>query len=338
MKFAHILPLQVFLLLLFLSDIAVNAQTDKNTITYKSPSKAFENITMQTFKGLPRFGAWKAIRFGEEALPSSRNAYVEMMNLKYGSSIYKDINLKNLTIIPRGTQPDAKQKHSQLAQRHLLKLASLVSTEETLKKYFCEDGDTPPCNFTQKNKNKVVLGYWGGTAARNNEFRQRRSYTSFVKDNFSQLKDWSTTFFKEDNEEGYMVYKCFLSYDIRGTHTSYDFSKKGYWLGTNITKPISNSLNAKLIPYTDNERSFVNSYKVLLPMLPKKAKELSPIKGEDFFLVIKVKVSHNKEYTSSSKIRSYYSYEFLEKTMQVYRDDALTNLIGELNMENLVTK
>lgn len=319
------------LLLLFLC-INITAQTGENTITYKSPSKAYEDITIQTHKGLYRFGVWKR----EKVLTTSRNAYVEMLNLKYATSIYKDIDLKNLTKTSRGTQPDTKSKHSELAQRHLLKLTSLVSTEETFKKYFCEEADSPPCKFNPKNR--MILGYWGGNAARNNEFRQRRSYTSFVKDNFKPLKDWSENFFKENSKEGYMVYKCFLFWDRNGVHSTYDFSKKGYWLATDITRPISNSLNPKLIPSTENERSFSQNRKLLLPMLPKKAKELSLINAENLYVVIKVKVSFDKEYSSSAGIRSQYSYEILGKTIQVYRDDALTNLIGELNMENLVTK
>jgi hypothetical protein len=338
MNFKSIKPTQLFILVVILSVLSMNAQTDDNLITYKAPSDAFEDITIQSHNGLPRFGLGQFMsREKLNALSINTKAYIELLNFKFGEAVYKDIDLKNITNTSRihPNDVDKKDENSVLAQRQLLKLARNVSKEETLKKYFCEDGDKPPCNFINRNKERISVSYWGGNASRGNEFRQTRSYQSYIKDNYSPLKEYSKTIFKGGSEIGYMVYRGTVSVNRFDISKVYDFDKKGYWLSYKsfIGAP---SIRAKMSAFTKDEKTFANNDLLLFPVAPDKAKKLALKVSTKVYLVAKVKVSYDPNNVTAHTADVTFSYELLEKTFKVYKDDALTELIGEIKLENIV--
>ena len=108
-----------------------------------------------------------------------------------------------------------------------------------------------------------------GEGLRNNQFQQRRSYIGFVKNHLEELQNWSTSFFKNDQEIVYHVSRA----SIRG---KYDFKQKGYWLRT----------NPPFLAYTENEGKLKNG-EVLLPILSSKAKEFGIKTGTPIFAVFK---------------------------------------------------
>lgn len=81
-----------------------------------------------------------------------------------------------------------------------------------------------------------------------------------------------------------------------------------------------------------------NSSKIFLSINPEKAKKLSLAVGSPLFTVAKVKIYHNKKTLVSDGGRVPFSFELENSIIEVYKDQALTNKIGEINVDKLVFK
>jgi len=302
----------VLLILLSIPIIIVGQNSDNSTITYTSPSSDYLDITIQSYKGLPRFGKKYFVR--GVTPPTNSNAYRALIEMKYLNAIYADMDKNKLTSYDR-TNTNLKDSNSRFAQNNLLQLAKSVGSDALLEKYFC---DKPPtatkCTLIDAYGKRKRIQYWGGS--RTNQFQQMRSYKSFVKDHFEALQNWSKTFFKGDQEIVYFVSQSLVT-------GKYDFKQKGYWISTGLP----------FTPYTENERK-LKTQKILISIPTAKAKELNLRDRVPLFAVFKVKavpkVNHQRHFE--------FLFELESKTIELYRDLALTKKVGEINIENPIFK
>jgi len=109
----------------------------KTYLTFKSPSENFSDVVIPSHNNLPRFGALNP--YSELTPVSNHKGYKALVELKYLSEVYKNMNRTNLTQNNRNTsqQVNLKAKHSTFAQRHLLNTIGQVGTEELLLEYTC---------------------------------------------------------------------------------------------------------------------------------------------------------------------------------------------------------
>ncbi len=301
----------VLLILLSIPIIIVGQNSNNSTIIYTSPSSDYLDITIQSFKGLPRFGKKYFVR-GVTPLTNS-NVYRALIEMKYLNAIYADMDKNKLTSYDR-TNTNLKDSNSRFGQNNLLQLAKLVGSDALLEKYFC---DKPPtatkCTLIDAYGKRKRIQYWGGS--RKNQFQQMRSYKSFVKDHFEALQNWSKTFFKDNQEIVYYIGESMVV-------GKYDFKQKGYWTRTGLP----------FTPHTENERKFTNQ-KVLIPLPTAKAKELNISDRVILFAVYKVKAIPKVNQTHFK-----FLFERESKTIEFYRDIALTKKVGEINIENTTFK
>ncbi|WP_411031724.1 hypothetical protein [Spongiimicrobium sp. 3-5] len=317
----------LFSMLLLWQSIALRAQTgEENTITFKSPSKKFVDITLQSHNGLIRFGDLYYHR--GVTPPTNTQAFNELVNMKYLTEAYADMDKTKISKKSYNGPTDKKTENSLIAQHQLKLLAGLVCTEETLKKYFCPDKGTQPCKFIDQYGERRHLGYWGD--ARDNEFAQLRSYTSFTKDNLEDLQSWSSTFFTNDTEIAYVVTRA----SVTGP---YDFQKKGYWLGAKLGGRSQLINNLTFVPYNENERTLTQGRKVLVTVAPAQAKKLALQNRAPLFIVAKAKIYPNKKIPITGS-RVPFAYELENQTLEIYKDIKLKEKIGEISVENLISK
>lgn len=286
-------------------------ESNLGTITYKSPSKNLTDITIQTHKGLPRYGELYYHRGVTDPLNTS--AYNKLIELKYLSTIYADMDKTKLTKYNH-TSKNLKDKNSRFAQQHLLQLAGAVNSVEVLEKYFCDPSVATKCTFIDAYGQRKNVAYWGGS--NKNEFHKMRSYSGYVKNHLEELQKWSNTFFKNDQEIGYLVSRGRIS-------GKYDFKQKGYWL---IIKP-------NIVAFTENEKK-LKQEKALLPILPATAKELGLKDGFSVYPVFKVRAIPSIHRETNVQI----SYELERDIIEVYTDKTLTKKIGEIAIKNLISK
>jgi len=315
-----------FFAVFLLSIGAINSQENNNTITYKAPSKKFIDITIQSHKGLPRFGEQHYLR---NVTPFTNiDAYQQLVDLKYMTSVFNDINKNAIT--ENKNSSDKKERHSAIAQTKLLRLAGLLCSESVLKEYFCSGTPQPKaktqtCVFTDNYGQRKLVPGWGGRGA--NEFVQRRKYTAFVNEYLNDLQQWSNTFFNSDEEMAYVVGRI-------SVHGKYDFQKKGYWISRPISRlggrPLS---SAQLVIYTENERKLKNS-EILWSIAPENARKLGLTDRSPLFIVTKARF-----YQENKKgDQAVFKFELAAPALEIYKDPALSQKLGEIKIDNLVTK
>ncbi|MEM9000535.1 MAG: hypothetical protein AAGB24_09750 [Bacteroidota bacterium] len=303
----------------------VYSQVEDNTVTFKTPSDKFIDITLQAHKGLPRYGE---IYYRRGITPyTNNNAFKFLVEMKYMDNIYADMDMGKITKKPLQGTNDKKELHSYLAQTNLLNVASHVCSEEALQDYFCpENSKTKPCRFIDRYGQRKNIGIWGGFGA--NEFKQMRSYTSFVKDYLKELQSWSATFFKSDMQDAYLVGSVRLI-------KPYDFKNEGYW----ITPPLASLgngplLNVTFVAITEKEKKLTNQRnQVLFAMSPKEAKKMA-LEKEILWSVVKGRVVP----TSRNEAQIRFDFELESDSIEIYRDPSLLQKIGELSISNLISK
>ncbi len=316
---------------LFIGTLYAQNIDDSGLIMYPAPSPKFHNITLQSYKGLPRFGdlnnyskknSLGVIPKRQDPVTKKKNTkislsyenYIKMVTFKSLADIYKDLDRERLTKPPSGNTTGI-QKNSYDAQRYLLNLLTLCVEEE--------------CKNSLNGEN---------------EFERLRNYKTFVNENLDVLRKWSTTFFTNNNVIGYHVSNLVLN--------TYDFEKNGYWtyLSLNINIVYSRGVTVSTIfePKADYENDLLNKtvvnrqnqiypLKIFLAISPEKAEKLQLNNIKSFYLVKKIKISH-KEVVSGYKTVLKLTYHHESPTMEIYEDKALTKKFGTLSLDNLIIK
>lgn len=304
-----------------------------DVITIKSPVNKFKSIHIQAHKGLPRFGAHNKYQFtnkyGSLDMHRPKNTlikegflnYSNMIKMKFMASYFKDIDKTYLTQISRENRDDKKALHSSAAQIHLLKLTRLLVSKDSKPNYFWNIRD---------------------------EFTAQEIYTSFVSAHLEDLKKWSGTFFKDNNETGYYV--------TRHKFGTYDFDKSGFW----VTLPPHNKEYFGLNPLDElffqeflPEESFENEYlnsisttfpKILLPMTAENAEDFlntrvvsfsNKSSSEYIYSAIKVRIVFKELNTDNVTFASpNFTYQFEDPIIEFFKNIELTEKIGEISLLN----
>ncbi|MFS4467649.1 hypothetical protein [Maribacter sp. 2210JD10-5] len=312
------------------NEVAVN---DANIITCKAPSENFTDIVIQSHNGLPRFGDLYFRR--NVTAPTNNKGYQSLLELKYLTDVYADMDRTTLTKGSRNSsEQNASVKHSIFAQRHLFNILANIGSEKLLIKYACDSESGTNCEFFGRYGDRILPNTWGGN--QQNQFQQMRSYTGFVKNHLEELQTWAATFFKNGYEVAYYVDRGWIN-------AKYDFKKKGYWV-SNLKHSTRGFLihPSNFLAYTSGEKLLKNdSELIFLPMSPTKAKTLQleerQIKGKiSVYTVFKVKVRYREPGQDKTNVQ--FEYELENSKIELFKDIALTEKIGELDTNNLIVK
>ncbi|MAU15002.1 MAG: hypothetical protein CMH46_05620 [Muricauda sp.] len=293
---------------------------DQEVLRFKAPSKDFRDIVIQAYKGLPRYGELN-FKNGTNALITN-NAYKALLELKFLEDTFKDMDRSKLTK-HKNTTGDLAKKNSEFSQNHLRILAGETLSVEKLKEYFCDSETPSSCSFYNRAGERIFVSYWGGTSK--NEFAQNRSYTTFVKEYFDTLKNWSQTFYTDGSEVVYYVAKGLVA-------EKYDFKEKGYWIGNLFSIGGDFILHqSNFLAYTENEKAIrYQGKKIFLPMDADKAKTYKLIPRSPVFVVFKVLVNPKPNNTTSVK----WEYELESPILEIYKDVTLTDKMGEVDINS----
>ncbi|WP_430968912.1 hypothetical protein [Spongiimicrobium sp. 2-473A-2-J] len=334
--------------LLLLLSIPVYQQVEtgpidlSDVLVYKAPATAFKDIELQSHKGLPRFGTLnqyrpvptsagkpqqafkKAVRPSpeiREKLKRLRAGYINYLGLvkmKHMKPLYDDMNRTQISA-PVYQNTQEKDARSYLAQTQLRKLANTICTQE------------------------VYDAAYGGT----NQFEQQRNYANFVAKHFDGLQQWSKDFMPNDALEAYHV-------SVLNVLRGYDFDKKGYWINLNAAlydphaRGSRMSFFSELVPQASFEEALLNmmsgsgkrhkSITVLLPMNASDAEVLSTSGQGRVFVVVKIRTFLQKvEFAGNNPIFSF-GYHYKSPVLEVYKDEALTQKIGDISLERPILK
>lgn len=338
----------VVLSLLLLLSLPVYQQDEAGAIdlsdvlVYKAPSSAFKDIELQSYKGLPRFGTLnqyrpaptsggkgqqgfkKAVRQSPEIREKLKRfrvgytSYLGLVKMKHMKPLYDDMDRTQISAAVYQNTAD-KSARSYAAQGQLRQLAGQICTQE------------------------VYDAAYSGT----NQFEQQRNYADFVAKHFDGLQQWSKDFMPNDALE---VYHVSVLNVLRG----YDFDKKGYWINLNAAlydphaRASRMSFFSELVPQAPFEEVLLNkmsgpgkrhkSLTLLLPMNASDAEALSTSGRGRVFVVAKIRTFLQKvEFAGTNPIFSF-GYHYKSPVLEVYRDEALTQKIGDISLERPILK
>ncbi|MEL6919278.1 MAG: hypothetical protein AAFO99_16310, partial [Bacteroidota bacterium] len=303
----------VFLVQLLIAQTTQSPLDLNGVLIIESPAPKFKPIHLPSHKGLPRFGAQnfyqanrnqprevlRANQAKKKLLEQGYLNYCNLLEMKYLSSYFDDMDKEYLTVLTRENQGNKKDIHSNIAQRKLLPLASNVSSKTLFRDFFCDEKTNPDCKYPS--------GQWGGSR---DDFVVQEKYAAFVKEHLMDLRDWSKTFFKENSQTVYWVHK--YSFNPYGNPTiPYDFDRNGYWMDV---FPSRNNRNAKGFQFYGNgnnesfffeflpETAYGNKHlnrmtdpnrywpKMLMKIPPGEAEALINRKTKDLYATIKVNI------------------------------------------------
>ncbi len=299
------------------------AQAPVELLTYPAPTDSFIDIKIQSHQGLPRYG----LGYFAPGKPAdfNLNAFSELVKLKYLAGQYADMNRASLTKHAQYSQ-DKKVINSYDAQNHLRLLAQHLCAEPVLRTYFCDNDDPTACVFVDQYGQRRLNAKWGGF--RPNEFKQMRSYTSFVKEHLDEMVAWSSTFFKNDEQLAYFVQRSTVS-------GRYDFQKKGFWIGAALGGGGSSFLDNTRLVLSGPDQQHLRQGQIFMPLAQDKAKELSQQQKAHFmYLVFKVKIKAKMLENTTDQFTS----ELVGPVIQVYLDAQLTDMLTEISMSELISK
>ncbi len=183
--------------------------------TSKSPNDYLKDIELPAFRGLPRIGEQNvddmdrvAAKQQMNVIRANRTRLYHLLAFKYMADFLE--HLDTLQLAPK-KYPRAGSSETQRAvsQDILLRMAIQFSTERSVSKYLCSEGEH--CDL---NPHRYIG--WGGSAGLKNEFERMASYRAFVRDNFQDLQAWAQNI----GEEAYLV--------SIGQLGDYDFGKQAY--------------------------------------------------------------------------------------------------------------
>ncbi|RYC50832.1 hypothetical protein [Flagellimonas olearia] len=317
----------------------------KDGILFKSPNENFINFELQSYKGLPRFGMLTKDldSSSEKELERYYEIYSSLIELKY----LKDISIDELRAENLGI-------HSDQTINGVKRVTYLSSTQETFLKYFCNEtigscktfpyrivGDMDRTPGSMGGSKNGVMGHWGGKNA--TEFQQKRSFDSFLQDDYNTLKEWSEDIWADGFEIGYLVSSVTLD------RRRYDFKNQGYWLNIGLKSNelinLSNNTFSPLqiiVRYIPDQRfekePEAQKGNVFFKIAPEKAEELEERNIDRFFVVQKIKLgfykrekTYNKRYRIPHKFQFKYNVE--SPIIELYEDLGLTKKMGEVSLE-----
>ncbi|MBQ4915461.1 hypothetical protein J8L85_13485 [Maribacter sp. MMG018] len=338
-----------FLIILILLTVHFSVWGQGEEKVFAAPSSSFIDLSLQTHNGKLRFGLQDGYyvksdgsyvknneasyfemdkRFSHNN--ASRHAFTELLKIRFKEDMLAAMDKDYFTV--RTPNMYDKEQKSYTAQQHVLNLANALCTTEQAIQFFCNTKEEdcgrvfPKEGYYNEPRN---IRYWGGRGA--SEFQKLRAYTSFVKEKFPLVQEWAKTLYPDNKINGYYVAKTYLG--------TYDFKEGGYWLRTGEFS--NNGFLLRwfgLQPSNSSERKLVhpNGSSILLKMSPEKAETFSE-KYQYLFLVFDVTGQLNGlENYRADQLKT--TFTLNSPVIEIYTDDALTNRVGEIDINTMVSK
>lgn len=292
---------------------------ENDALVFSSPTVKFNDIVIQQYNGLPKFGTLNTYIDSNQSYQLNKEVslgyynYFKMITFKYLADFYKDMDMERITKTPSPTNKNIAQENSYTAQTYLRNFSATICLEENCKNAF------------------------GG----NNEFEQLRNYKNFIKENYTDLRNWSNTFFTNDNQTAYHVSQVYLQ--------SYDFDKNGYWVYLNLSIAHGSRAHKKPFvfePKADYEHTLLSNVSknyrqkhidFFIHIKPELAEKFQLNNIRHLYLVKKIKLT-NKGIKKGRNHTLQLSYNHENPNIEIYQDKALTKKIGTLSLNNLVIK
>lgn len=319
---------------------------------HKSPSKAFNDLHLQKYKDLPRFGACDFYMRNRTSPVLTSEAATKRKMLTAGYTSFRKLALMHLlkdhfkfldkeSLTPKAKSMDYTEQEikSYNTQRILRDLALNSTTDEIKGAYFCQDPTRKNC------ANNSIK--WGGYNS--DDFTENEKYVDFVSKYFEQLSQWSSDFFKDGTEVMY------LTSQVKFSSSGYDFDRNGYWIPLPIRKnnyahdytSTDDQYFIKYSPETTYGNQLLNKInqvkyikgEVLFSISPEKAEALVNKNLASIYLVSKVKVVFKEiDETNPTFPTVSYTYHFESPLLEIYEDAGLTHKTGEISLDNLTYK
>ena len=322
-----------------------------DAIVFKSPDESFKDISLQSYKGLPRFGTCNfymktntrplmtpEANAKRDRYKNSYPAFENLLVLNFAREYFEVMDKEYLIpkLDPNFTE---EQAMSLTAQKLLKTLAFLISSESVKQRYFCAENVPSRSCYAGRE--------WGGYNS--DEFTKNEKYAAYVKNHFEALKSWSEQFFKDGTETFYMV----TTPKFNGN--DYDFDQNGYWLqipprhrnfGLDYSQ-MHDQFFFEFSPITVYGNKLMNNVNdprfakamALFKISPEKAEALVNKKPDKLYMVSKLKVVFKgKSNSNSHSFQPGFIYHFDSPIIEIFEDAALEEKIGEISLENLIFK
>lgn len=317
----------LLLLLCFLVKASVFSQgiidNDSNKIIFKAPNENFNDIELQSFHGLTRFGVLDTINQLMTDVYTSYRNYKNLLDFKSEQPLGWDDPLKDIN----NKDPFSAEVSSSFSVFSII--SKKVMTKEGYSKYY-------------ENRDDDI-------------FDKNRKRRSLVTDNLNDLKKWTEEFLPNEEDEAYYVTLSNVVYDLenQGLLISLDFSnvKNIYNLSVeriihnrelnyDRIKPYKNALSGAFLtpespntsvlgdliykPKTNYERILSSeAFVVFYEMSPEMA---NPILQDESLVYVVRKIKFYKDFT----------FNIASPIIELYKDIALTQKIGELDYNDLI--
>lgn len=323
-----------------------------------SPNDNFSSIKIQGYNGLPRFGLLDGFDVSlkrnythktptelaqQDLIKWNYKKYFALVELFFFNRFYDKLSTDRLLYYANfvTNQGNKDLEYNFIAQKHLLGISPILSTDKTFKLYFKNPSDRSSyLNFS---------GTWGGRGS--DEFRQLDLFRDFTNKHLDNLRSWSSNFWPNDSVECYLVSAISVSSD-------YDFTKNGLWFRIyqkNITEILkentdfifsfqgysNNRFPTKIanIEYIEqNEYENIEHIEILLSLTQEKAKMLKNENGSypHFYLVQKIKIELSKISSNRGNGALDFSYSISSPEIEIHPNTKLNNKITTLNYKNLI--
>ncbi len=360
------------------SDVELNSQTKKTQLpedsqeeqkneNLKTPAdvkflepsnKVFKPMAYQIHKGVKRTGLINIYRNPKSFEGQSYQSYSDISNkLVDGDNMYDYLlRIRFLSDYFELLDPDSifkmqgnrsdseiESRNKEIAQQLFLTSAFNLTSEES-QKYFFVNSDDPGSGSRPAQE-------WGGN--RSNEFRKRKFYNEFFTKYKKDLIKYGEKIFIDGTEDFYIVTKASLA--------NYDFNSKGYWVSIGInnkgmgggyinnrygfyedfqptTSYGNNYLNKQVVLNRNQRRNL--GLQMLLKMSESDAEKLMENKKvQQVFYTLKTKVKFKKiEDKGLIHPDIKFSYSLLDPIITFYTNEALTEPIGSISLENPIIK
>lgn len=322
-------------------ELREQSQTE-NTLIFKVANSRFESILLNEYKGLPRVRTAGSLENPSDRVKikienASFENYFMLLEMKLFNDYYKVLDTDNIVGFSDNTNNYNKdEKKALLVQEHLKQIALKLTTDEAYISYFCEGGKDQ-CYQWKRRFSKI----WGGNAI--NVFSRRKTFKSFVNDNFGDLQKLAGTV----NEELYLVTLLkFGEYDFNTNSFSftigdlYDF-KIGKYKPIHKYENLFNDKKKSIKSHKEfkkfHNKNKINPRKLSLDMSPEKAETfLNKNKDRKLYGVYKIKFKRNSLDTANNKDAFSITFHLTSPIMELYMDEDLIDKVRDFDISKIV--
>jgi hypothetical protein len=291
-------------------------------------NERFEDVQIQSFRGLPRLGTLYNYQTDNKSIPNyserltkskadwrSVGKYTTLLQVKLMDDKFDQMDLEMPVEVkyPRGGPMGDKQvKTSGYCQGTLQYIATTLLKKEYAPDYFCNS--SRPCD-----PKKASTSEWGGYGS--NEFDKIKAYTAYINDNFQDILNTAS----KVPEEAYWVSTARIG--------QYDFNLKAFPIQFSLTRGFYTPENG----YEEKLNGPSGHYNTTLSMSPAEAQKLLENHPNRYlYAVYKIKYSRHEitntglSYTKDGNPRN--EFHLTSPIIELFEDIGLTKKIGEISL------